>query len=224
MDLEQMKINKEKEIDEEKEKLNKKLAEEKEEARKEIEAEKTKAREEITNLKKSTEKEEEKKDPKKIVDNYLIGRKIKVVNSVETKKRRKKKTDDNENKIVLGNKNENINARLVIERPKAEDLPKIREMEKEVEVKEEKKKPTTIIDNRELNLKDNKVSKKKKKLSTSDIVLKELNTLNKKKDTDLLFNPKMVKKVDNNTKETGISKKEKKKGLIYIVKEKKDKK
>ena len=228
MDLEEMRVNKEKEIVVEKEKMNEEIAKEKEEARKQIEIEKTTAREEIENMKKTAieevEKKEVKKDPKKIVDNYLIGRKIKVINSVDTKKKRIKKADE-ENKIVLGKKNENINTRLVIEKPKSEDLPKIREIEKEEKVvKEEKKKPVAIIDNRELKLKNNSVSKKRKKLSSSDVVLKELNTLNKKSDSDLLFNPKMVKKVETNKNDTNVTEKEKKKGFIYLVKEKNDKK
>ena len=228
MDLEEMRVNKEKEIVVEKGKMNEEIAKEKEEARKQIEIEKTTAREEIENMKKTAieevEKKEVKKDPKKIVDNYLIGRKIKVINSVDTKRKRIKKADE-ENKIVLGKKNENINTRLVIEKPKSEDLPKIREIEKEEKVvKEEKKKPVAIIDNRELKLKNNSVSKKRKKLSSSDVVLKELNTLNKKSDSDLLFNPKMVKKVETNKNDTNVTEKEKKKGFIYLVKEKNDKK
>jgi len=133
IDLAQLKINKEKEIIVEKEKASKEIAKEKEEARKEIEKEKNSAREEIKNIKQDAQEEAKKKevktDPKKIIDNYLIGRKIKVVKSVEAKKRISKKQEDDK-KVVLGNKKENINTRLVIERPKAVDLPKIREMEK----------------------------------------------------------------------------------------------
>ncbi len=221
IDLAQLKINKEKEIIVEKEKASKEIAKEKEEARKEIEKEKNSAREEIENIKQDAQEEAEKKevktDPKKIIDNYLIGRKIKVVKSVEAKKRISKKQEDDK-KVVLGNKKENINTRLVIERPKAVDLPKIREMEKEEVV--EKQKPKAIIDNRNLKLKDNKVSKKKKTISSADVVLKELNTINKKEDSNLMFNPKMVKKVDSKKDDKKSKPSTKKRGLIYIEKEK----
>ena len=153
----------------------------------------------------------------------MIGRKIKVVGSEETKNRRKKRVS-NDKKILLGKKKTNINSRLVIEKPKVEDLPKIKDDVVQKKVVEEKVKSTPIINNRELNLKNNQTSKKKKSLSTEDVILRELNTINKKDDKDLIFNPKMVKKVDVNKKKQEEKKPEKKRGLIYIAKREKVKK
>jgi len=211
-DLKQLKIDKEKEMIVEKERLNEEIALEKQEARKEIEEEINRAKKEI---KTNEEKKEKKKDPKKIVDNYLIGRKIKVVGSVDAKKRKNNKNKDDK-KIVLGNKNENNNSRLVIEKPKAEDLPKMNI------VNEETPKSSTIIEKRNLNIKDNIV--RKKKVTSNDVILKELNTINKKSDSDLLFNPKVIKKVETNKKVVKEKKKKVKGKFIYIVKETKDKK
>ena len=190
-DLKQLKIDKEKE------RLNEEIALEKKE------------------IKENEEKKEKKKDPKKIVDNYLIGRKIKVVGSVDAKKRKNNKNKDDK-KIVLGNKNENKNSRLVIEKPKAEDLPKMKI------VNEETPKSSTIIEKRNLNIKDNIV--RKKKVTSNDVILKELNTINKKSDSDLLLNPKVIKKVETNKKVVKEKKKKVKGKFIYIVKETKDKK
>ena len=211
-DLKQLKIDKEKEMIVEKERLNEEIALEKQEARKEIEEEINRAKKEI---KANGEKKEKKKDPKKIVDNYLIGRKIKVVGSVDAKKRKNNKNKDDK-KIVLGNKNENKNSRLVIEKPKAEDLPKMKI------VNEETPKSSTIIEKRNLNIKDNIV--RKKKVTSNDVILKELNTINKKSDSDLLLNPKVIKKVETNKKVVKEKKKKVKGKFIYIVKETKDKK
>ena len=198
-DLEKMKINKEKEISVEKERVNREIIIEKEKAKKEIEAERAKVKEELQTAKEQASNKDIKSNTKKIVDSYLIGRKIKVVGSEETKNRRKKRVS-NDKKILLGKKKTNINSRLVIEKPKAEDLPKIKNDVVQKKVVEEKVKSTPIINNRELNLKNNQTSKKKKSLSTEDVILRELNTINKKDDKDLIFNPKMVKKVDVNKK------------------------
>ena len=222
-DLEKMKINKEKEISVEKERVNREIIIEKEKAKKEIEAERAKVKEELQTAKEQASNKDIKSNTKKIVDSYLIGRKIKVVGSEETKNRRKKRVS-NDKKILLGKKKTNINSRLVIEKPKAEDLPKIKNDVVQKEVVEEKVKSTPIINNRELNLKNNQTSKKKKSLSTEDVILRELNTINKKDDKDLIFNPKMVKKVDVNKKKQEEKKPEKKRGLIYIAKREKVKK
>ena len=222
-DLEKMKINKEKEISVEKERVNREIIIEKEKAKKEIEAERAKVKEELQTAKEQASNKDIKSNTKKIVDSYLIGRKIKVVGSEETKNRRKKRVS-NDKKILLGKKKTNINSRLVIEKPKAEDLPKIKNDVVQKEVVEEKVKSTPIINNRELNLKNNQTSKKKKSLSTEDVILRELNTINKKDDKDLIFNPKMVKKVDVNKKKQDEKKPEKKRGLIYIAKREKVKK
>ncbi len=221
IDLEKMKNDKEKEIDSEREKLNEEIAKEKEAARKEIEEEKTKAREEIDSIKKKTEnpKKEIKKNPKKIVDNYLIGRKIKVVNTVDVKKRKEKPSTKADNKIVLGNNGDGFNARLVVERPAVEDLPKL----KEEKIEETINKKGPVINKRELKLREDLVSKKTTKISSKDVVLKELNTINKKHDSDLLFNPKIVKKVEINKDKKKPRKKAKKNRFIYIVKETKGK-
>ena len=222
-DLEKMKINKEKEISVEKERVNREIIIEKEKAKKEIEAERAKVKEELQTAKEQAGNKDIKSNTKKIVDSYLIGRKIKVVGSEETKNRRKKRVS-NDKKILLGKKKTNINSRLVIEKPKAEDLPKIKNDVVQKKVVEEKVKSTPIINNRELNLKNNQTSKKKKSLSTEDVILRELNTINKKDDKDLIFNPKMVKKVDVNKKKQEEKKPEKKRGLIYIAKREKVKK
>ena len=222
-DLEKMKINKEKEISVEKERVNREIIIEKEKAKKEIEAERAKVKEELQTAKEQAGNKDIKSNTKKIVDSYLIGRKIKVVGSEETKNRRKKRVS-NDKKILLGKKKANINSRLVIEKPKAEDLPKIKNDVVQKKVVEEKVKSTPIINNRELNLKNNQTSKKKKSLSTEDVILRELNTINKKDDKDLIFNPKMVKKVDVNKKKQEEKKPEKKRGLIYIAKREKVKK
>ena len=222
-DLEKMKINKEKEISVEKERVNREIIIEKEKAKKEIEAERAKVKEELQTAKEQAGNKDIKSNTKKIVDSYLIGRKIKVVGSEETKNRRKKRVS-NDKKILLGKKKTNINSRLVIEKPKAEDLPKIKNDAVQKKVVEEKVKSTPIINNRELNLKNNQTSKKKKSLSTEDVILRELNTINKKDDKDLIFNPKMVKKVDVNKKKQDEKKPEKKRGLIYIAKREKVKK
>lgn len=222
-DLEKMKINKEKEISVEKERVNREIIIEKEKAKKEIEAERAKVKEELQTAKEQASNKDIKSNTKKIVDSYLIGRKIKVVGSEETKNRRKKRVS-NDKKILLGKKKTNINSRLVIEKPKAEDLPKIKNDVVQKKVVEEKVKSTPIINNRELNLKNNQTSKKKKSLSTEDVILRELNTINKKDDKDLIFNPKMVKKVDVNKKKQEEKKPEKKRGLIYIAKREKVKK
>ncbi len=222
-DLEKMKINKEKEISVEKERVNREIIIEKEKAKKEIEAERAKAKEELQTAKEQASNKDIKSNTKKIVDSYLIGRKIKVVGSEETKNRRKKRVS-NDKKILLGKKKTNINSRLVIEKPKVEDLPKIKDDVVQKKVVEEKVKSTPIINNRELNLKNNQTSKKKKSLSTEDVILRELNTINKKDDKDLIFNPKMVKKVDVNKKKQEEKKPEKKRGLIYIAKREKVKK
>ena len=222
-DLEKMKINKEKEISVEKERVNREIIIEKERAKKEIEAERAKVKEELQTAKEQAGNKDIKSNTKKIVDSYLIGRKIKVVGSEETKNRRKKRVS-NDKKILLGKKKTNINSRLVIEKPKAEDLPKIKNDVVQKKVVEEKVKSTPIINNRELNLKNNQTSKKKKSLSTEDVILRELNTINKKDDKDLIFNPKMVKKVDVNKKKQEEKKPEKKRGLIYIAKREKVKK
>ncbi len=222
-DLEKMKINKEKEISVEKERVNREIIIEKEKAKKEIEAERAKVKEELQTAKEQAGNKDIKSNTKKIVDSYLIGRKIKVVGSEETKNRRKKRVS-NDKKILLGKKKTNINSRLVIEKPKAEDLPKIKNDVAQKKVVEEKVKSTPIINNRELNLKNNQTSKKKKSLSTEDVILRELNTINKKDDKDLIFNPKMVKKVDVNKKKQEEKKPEKKRGLIYIAKREKVKK
>ena len=222
-DLEKMKINKEKEISVEKERVNREIIIEKEKAKKEIEAERAKVKEELQTAKEQAGNKDIKSNTKKIVDSYLIGRKIKVVGSEETKNRRKKRVS-NDKKILLGKKKTNINSRLVIEKPKAEDLPKIKNDVVQKKVVEEKVKSTPIINNRELNLKNNQTSKKKKSLSTEDVILRELNTINKKDDKDLIFNPKMIKKVDVNKKKQEEKKPEKKRGLIYIAKREKVKK
>ena len=222
-DLEKMKINKEKEISVEKERVNREIIIEKEKAKKEIEAERAKVKEELQTAKEQASNKDIKSNTKKIVDSYLIGRKIKVVGSEETKNRRKKRVS-NDKKILLGKKKTNINSRLVIEKPKVEDLPKIKDDVVQKKVVEEKVKSTPIINNRELNLKNNQTSKKKKSLSTEDVILRELNTINKKDDKDLIFNPKMVKKVDVNKKKQEEKKPEKKRGLIYIAKREKVKK
>lgn len=222
-DLEKMKINKEKEISVEKERVNREIIIEKEKAKKEIEAERAKVKEELQTAKEQASNKDIKSNTKKIVDSYLIGRKIKVVGSEETKNRRKKRVS-NDKKILLGKKKTNINSRLVIEKPKVEDLPKIKNDVVQKKVVEEKVKSTPIINNRELNLKNNQTSKKKKSLSTEDVILRELNTINKKDDKDLIFNPKMVKKVDVNKKKQEEKKPEKKRGLIYIAKREKVKK
>lgn len=222
-DLEKMKINKEKEISVEKERVNREIIIEKEKAKKEIEAERAKAKEELQTAKEQASNKDIKSNTKKIVDSYLIGRKIKVVGSEETKNRRKKRVS-NDKKILLGKKKTNINSRLVIEKPKVEDLPKIKDDVVQKKVVEEKVKSTPIINNRELNLKNNQTSKKKKSLSTEDVILRELNTINKKDDKDLIFNPKLVKKVDVNKKKHEEKKPEKKRGLIYIAKREKVKK
>ena len=222
-DLEKMKINKEKEISVEKERVNREKIIEKEKAKKEIEAERAKVKEELQTAKEQASNKDIKSNTKKIVDSYLIGRKIKVVGSEETKNRRKKRVS-NDKKILLGKKKTNINSRLVIEKPKVEDLPKIKDDVVQKKVVEEKVKSTPIINNRELNLKNNQTSKKKKSLSTEDVILRELNTINKKDDKDLIFNPKMVKKVDVNKKKQEEKKPEKKRGLIYIAKREKVKK
>ena len=222
-DLEKMKINKEKEISVEKERVNREIIIEKEKAKKEIEAERAKVKEELQTAKEQAGNKDIKSNTKKIVDSYLIGRKIKVVGSEETKNRRKKRVS-NDKKILLGKKKTNINSRLVIEKPKAEDLPKIKNDVVQKKDVEEKVKSTPIINNRELNLKNNQTSKKKKSLSTEDVILRELNTINKKDDKDLIFNPKMVKKVDVNKKKQEEKKPEKKRGLIYIAKREKVKK
>ena len=222
-DLEKMKINKEKEISVEKERVNREIIIEKEKAKKEIEAERAKVKEELQTAKEQASNKDIKSNTKKIVDSYLIGRKIKVVGSEETKNRRKKRVS-NDKKILLGKKKTNINSRLVIEKPKSEDLPKIKNDVVQKKVVEEKVKSTPIINNRELNLKNNQTSKKKKSLSTEDVILRELNTINKKDDKDLIFNPKMVKKVDVNKKKQEEKKPEKKRGLIYIAKREKVKK
>lgn len=222
-DLEKMKINKEKEISVEKERVNREIIIEKEKAKKEIEAERAKVKEELQTVKEQASNKDIKSNTKKIVDSYLIGRKIKVIGSEETKNRRKKRVS-NDKKILLGKKKTNINSRLVIEKPKSEDLPKIKNDVVQKKVVEEKVKSTPIINNRELNLKNNQTSKKKKSLSTEDVILRELNTINKKDDKDLIFNPKMVKKVDVNKKKQEEKKPEKKRGLIYIAKREKVKK
>lgn len=222
-DLEKMKINKEKEISVEKERVNREIIIEKEKAKKEIEAERAKVKEELQTAKEQASNKDIKSNTKKIVDSYLIGRKIKVVGSEETKNRRKKRVS-NDKKILLGKKKTNINSRLVIEKPKVEDLPKIKDDVVQKKVVEEKVKSTPIINNRELNLKNNQTSKKKKSLSTEDVILRELNTINKKDDKDLIFNPKLVKKVDVNKKKQEEKKPEKKRGLIYIAKREKVKK
>lgn len=222
-DLEKMKINKEKEISVEKERANREIIIEKEKAKKEIEAERAKVKEELQTAKEQASNKDIKSNTKKIVDSYLIGRKIKVVGSEETKNRRKKRVS-NDKKILLGKKKTNINSRLVIEKPKVEDLPKIKDDVVQKKVVEEKVKSTPIINNRELNLKNNQTSKKKKSLSTEDVILRELNTINKKDDKDLIFNPKLVKKVDVNKKKQEEKKPEKKRGLIYIAKREKVKK
>jgi len=222
-DLEKMKINKEKEISVEKERVNREKIIEKEKAKKEIEAERAKVKEELQTAKEQASNKDIKSNTKKIVDSYLIGRKIKVVGSEETKNRRKKRVS-NDKKILLGKKKTNINSRLVIEKPKVEDLPKIKDDVVQKKVVEEKVKSTPIINNRELNLKNNQTSKKKKSLSTEDVILRELNTINKKDDKDLIFNPKLVKKVDVNKKKQEEKKPEKKRGLIYIAKREKVKK
>lgn len=222
-DLEKMKINKEKEISVEKERANREIIIEKEKAKKEIEAERAKVKEELQTAKEQVSNKDIKSNTKKIVDSYLIGRKIKVVGSEETKNRRKKRVS-NDKKILLGKKKTNINSRLVVEKPKVEDLPKIKDDVVQKKVVEEKVKSTPIINNRELNLKNNQTSKKKKSLSTEDVILRELNTINKKDDKDLIFNPKMVKKVDVNKKKQEEKKPEKKRGLIYIAKREKVKK
>ena len=71
-----------------------------------------------------------------------------------------------------------------------------------------------------IEVKPEEIAKKKKKMTTLDVILRDLNTINKKEDNDLLFNPKMIKRVDSNKKEEKKSKKEKKGRCIYIVKEK----
>ena len=89
-------------------------------------------------------------------------------------------------------------------------------------VNEETPKSSTIIEKRNLNIKDNIV--RKKKVTSNDVILKELNTINKKSDSDLLLNPKVIKKVETNKKVVKEKKKKVKGKFIYIVKETKDKK
>ncbi len=223
VDLEQMKANKAKIIRDEKDKVNKELAIEKEKLSKEIAIEKEKARKEIDEEKKEAYKEIEeiknttkktiKSNPKKIVDKYLIGKKIKVVNTEQVKRNNKKV--DNKERIVLGNSKVTLNNRRVIERPISTDLPKMNKVEDKADIVVNK----PIVENRDLNLRDNKVVKEKKKISSQDVVLKDINTLSKKVDKDLLFNPKMVKKVETKDKDdSGGKKKKKKKGLIFFEK------
>ena len=152
------------------------------------------------------------KDPKKIVDNYLIGRKIRVVNSVEAQKRKNKKPKETAEKMLLGKEKDGVNARLVIEKPQSMDLPKKKEIT--LEQINNDTSPSAI------EVKPEEIVKKKKKMTTLDVILRDLNTINKKEDNDLLFNPKMIKRVDSNKKEDKKSKKEKKGRFIYIVKEK----
>ena len=213
--LEDMNIAKSKEIESERQKFKKEVQVEKEKARLEIAKAKEEAKKEIEqSIKKA--KEETKIENKEVVvepveevipeEDFLVGGRIKVVKiEVAQKKRNRKqsikKIDD---EVLL----------------KTSIIPKIGSEEK-------KKKQSVIIKDKKLKLRDKKVKEVKEENdfpTTDDDLLAEINRFYKKEDKDLMFNPKIVKKINKNETKAPKEPKPRRKGLIYFEKVKDKKK
>ena len=184
---------------------------------------------------KIVEKVEEPKTSVPVIkdDDYLVGKQKVVDIQVAQKKRGRPKKQTIDEEVLLktslipqvGNLTDSIDK-------------KVQEIRKEIISKKEEEKPKYEIKNKKLNVKQ-KVEEKKEDifehinellgveeapeeqtLSTDEEIIEELNNFYKKDDKELLFNPKIIKKVDKN--ENVVSNKKKKKR--FIVLEKVDKK
>ena len=212
--LEDMNIAKTKEIESERQKFKKEVQAEKEKARIEIAKAKEEAKKEIEQSIKKAEKEaksvvkEEKQQIEEVMpeEDFLVGDKIKVVKvEIAQKKRNRKKSIKNIDDEVLF---------------KTSIIPKIGGGDT-------KKKPTVVVKEKKLKLKDKKTKEVVENIdfpTTDDDLLAEINRFYKKEDKELMFNPKIVKKIDKNEKRSTKEQKPRRKGLIYFEKVKDKKK
>jgi hypothetical protein len=213
--LEDMNIAKSKEIESERQKFKEEVQVEREKARLEIAKAKEEAKKEIEqSIKKANEETKKAVKDENVIeptldlepeDDFLVGGKIKVVNiEVAQKKRNKKKSIKKlDDEVLL----------------KTSIIPKIGYEEKP-------KKQSVVVKDKKLKLREKKVKEIKNEdnfPTTDDDLLAEINRFYKKEDKDLVFNPKIVKKIDKNENKSTKEQKTRRKGLIYFerVKDKK---
>lgn len=206
--LEDMRVVKSKEIESERQQFKKEVQAEKEKARLEIAKAKEEAKKEIEqSIKKAKEDTKTtEKEIEPVEEDFLVGGKIKVVKvEVAQKKRTRKKTIKKIDDEVLF---------------KTSIIPNIGGTTN-------KKKPTVVIKDKKLKLKDKKAKEVKEVNdfpTTDDDLLAEINRFYKKDDKDLMFNPKIVKKIEKNENKVPKTEKAKRRGLIYFEKVKDKKK